>query len=96
MRWRNKIGIENTDEFTAGGSQPSFQRPGFEAGAIGPMNQFDIKAALAQFRGAIRRNLTRFVGRIVQHLDLQTIARIIQFADRAQQSLDHINFVENG
>src|SRR5947207_12328041 len=46
MGRRDKIGIENTDEFTAGGSQPSFQRAGFQAGAIGPMNQFDIKAAL--------------------------------------------------
>src|SRR5207302_6585363 len=39
MRRRNKIGIENTDEFTAGGGQASFQRAGLEAGAIDPMNQ---------------------------------------------------------
>jgi len=59
------------------------------------MNQFDIETALTQFRRTIRRNLPRVVGRIVEHLDLQPIARVIQFADRSQQSLDYINFVED-
>src|SRR5437899_9912434 len=74
MRRWNKIGIENTDEFTPRGSQPSFQGAGFEAGAVDPMNQFDIEPALTQFRRTLRRNLARVVGGIVQHLDLQPIA----------------------
>src|SRR5437667_8025955 len=46
MRWRNKIGIENTYEFSARGSQTSLQGARFEAGAIDSMNQFDIEPAL--------------------------------------------------
>src|SRR6266487_6358158 len=49
MRWRNKIGIENADVFSARGSQASLQCAGFEAGAIDPMNQLDIETALTQF-----------------------------------------------
>src|SRR5437868_9666659 len=96
MRWRNKIGIENTYEFSARGSQTSLQGARFEAGAIDSMNQFDIETALTQFRRTIRDNLTRVVGRIVKHLDLQPIAWVIQFTDGAQQSLHYINFVEDG
>src|SRR5437588_9225655 len=91
MRWRNKIGIENTYEFSARGSQASLQRARFEAGAIDPMNQFDIETALTQFRRTIRDNLTRVVGPIVKHLDLQPIAWVIQFTDRPQQSLHYID-----
>src|SRR5205823_2211069 len=95
MRRWNEIGIENTNEFTARGSQPSFQGARFEAGAIDSMNQFDIETALTQFRCTIRRNLLRVIGRIVEHLDLQPIAWVIQLADRAQQPLHYINFVED-
>src|SRR5260370_18646231 len=31
----------------------------------------------------------------MEHLDLEKLPRIIQLADRAQQALDHINFVED-
>src|SRR5438552_8918211 len=62
MRRRNEIGIENTYEFSARGSQTSLQGARFEADAIDPMNQFDIETALTQFRRTIRDNLTRVVG----------------------------------
>src|SRR5436190_20626531 len=96
MRWRNKIGIENTYEFSARGSQTSLQGARFEAGAIDSMNQFDIEPALTQFRRTIRRNFACVVSRIVQHLDLLTIARVIQFSDIAQLSLVIINYVVDG
>jgi len=93
---RDEIGIENANKLTGSRFETDCERTGLESGPVDAMNQLNIEAALPQFFGARSSHLARIVGRIVQHLDLQTIARVIQFADRAQQSLDHINFVEDG
>ena len=37
-----------------------------------------------------------FVGRIVEHLHIELVERILQAADRIQQALDHELLVENG
>ena len=72
MRRWNKIGVEDTNEFSPRGREAPLKGAGFESGAIRPVNQLHIETAPAQFRRAIRRDLARIIGRIIQHLDLQT------------------------
>src|SRR2546423_2032779 len=92
---RNKIGIKNADELTFSRCQPSRQGSGFEAGTIFAMNQGNVEAPLPQLLGTGGGNLPCVIGGIVQHLDLQQVPRVIEFADGAQQSLNHVHFIED-
>ena len=62
-----------------GRSQPALQRARLETGAIrrGGCSS-TLKPRSRKFRRAVSRDLTGFVGGIIQHLDLQQFARIIQ------------------
>ena len=93
-RLRNKIGVENANEVAPRGCQPDFERTCLVADAIRSMDQFDVETALPQSPSAGSGDRPRFIRRIIQHLDLQTISWIIEFADRFQQTLDDIDFVE--
>ena len=42
------------------------------------------------------RDLDGFVGGIVEHLDLQLLARIIHLADAVDQAIDDVLFIEDG
>src|SRR6266446_3947068 len=95
VRLRNKIGVENTDKLAFRGVESNSERTRFETSAIDAMNELDVEAATAQFVRARGGDLARIVGRIIQHLNLEKFSRIIQFADRAQQTLDHVNFVKD-
>ncbi len=81
LRLRNKVGVEDADEIAPRRRQARLERAGFVADAIRPMDQLDIEAALRQPSDARAREGAGLIGGIVQHLDLQTLARIIEFAD---------------
>ena len=59
---RNKIGVQDTNEFAFGSLKPYRQGAGFETGAIDPMNALNIKASLSQFLRARGGDLAGFVG----------------------------------
>src|SRR6266568_439962 len=40
-------------------------------------------------------NLAGLIGRIVQHLDLEKLPRIVQFAHGTEQTLSHVNLVKD-
>ena len=44
---------------------------------------------------AIARHFLRFVGGIVEHLNFEQFARIIELRDRFHQPLDHVALVVN-
>src|ERR1700730_13060858 len=94
-RLRNKIGVENTDKLAFRGVESDSERTRLETSAIDAMNELDVEAAPAQFVRARGGDLARIVGRIIQHLNLEKLSRIIQFANRPQQALDHVNFVKD-
>ena len=54
-----------------------------------------LNPRLCRFRDARGRQLPGVVGRIVQHLDLEKLLRVIDLADRFEQPLDHIDFIED-
>ena len=91
----DKIGVENTDKITFGRHEAGSESTGFETGAIDAMNELNVEAAPAQFVRAGRSQLPRIIGRIIQHLNLKKLPRVVQFADGAKQALDHVNFVKD-
>ena len=92
---RDEIGIEDTDEIALGGGEPGLQGARLEAGPVGAVDQLHVEPAALQFVHAGGRQLAGVVGGIVQHLDLQKLARIIELADRFEEPLDDIDFIED-
>src|SRR5258708_5630598 len=78
---RDKISVQNADKFTGGRCQSDCERTRLEAGPIDPMNQLNIEAAVSQLFSAQGSQIARIIGGIVQDLDLQQFARVIEFAD---------------
>ena len=59
---RNKIGVQDTNEFAFRSLEPYRQCAGFETSAINPVNALNIKAALLQFLCARGGDLPGFIG----------------------------------
>jgi hypothetical protein len=95
VRRRDEVGVENANKLTGSRFEPDCERTGLESGPVDAMNQLNIEAALPQFFGARRSHLARIVGRIVEHLDLQQISRVIELTDRTQKALHDVNFIKN-
>src|SRR4029434_5270434 len=91
----NKIGVQNTNEFTFGSLEPYRQGAGFETSAIDTMDALNNKASLLQFPRARGDDLAGFVGCIVQNLDLEELPWIFQFAHGTKQTLGDVHFVKD-
>ena len=78
---RNEIGVEDANKLARGRFESGCERSRLESGPINSMNQLNIEAALPQFPGARGSHIARIVSGIVQDLDLELFARVIQFAD---------------
>ena len=92
---RNEISVENADELTTGRFESNRERACLEAGPVDPMNELNIEAALTQFLSAGSGHVPRVISRIIQDLDLQQFARVIEFADRTQKALHYVNFIKD-
>src|ERR1700736_512903 len=92
---RDEIRVKNANKLTGGRLESDCKRTGLESGPIDAMNQLNIEAALTQFFRAQSSHIARIVGGIVQHLDLQQVSWVIEFTDRAQKTLHHVNFIKN-
>jgi len=93
-RW-NEVRIENANEFAAGGLETNRKSARFKTGAIDPMNELNIVTSLPESPRARTGYFAGVVSGIVQDLDLEQIFWVIEFANRAKQALDHVNFVKN-
>src|ERR1022692_4498581 len=96
IRRRDEIGIENGDEFACGGLQSFLQRAGFEALAIVAVMVFDGEPQSAIALHQRRGKWGGVVGGIVQHLDLEQLAGILDAGDLVDEPLDDVPFVEDG
>src|SRR5580698_3704569 len=76
---RNKIRIEDRDDLPSGGQESVFERAGFVAMPVVPVNVLDRESSLAVSSHQVRREGMGFIGRIVQHLNLQQLPRIIDY-----------------
>ncbi len=90
---RNKIGIENGDELALRRFQPVFQGTGLEARAILPVDIVNVQTDAAPSFHSVGRDHPGLVGRIVKHLDVEQMPRIIEGADGVDEALHHVHFV---
>ena len=89
----NEVGVEDGDEFTARLLKPRGERPGLVALAIRAAVIGDGNARRRQAFDQPRGYLARLVRRIVQHLNLQPVAWVIELRRRFEQPLDHVALV---
>ena len=76
--------------------QPGIERARLEALAIGAMVIADVVAQRRIALDHAARHVDGLVGGIVEHLDLQLLARILDLADALDQAVDDVLLVEDG
>ena len=93
---RQKIGVEDGDELAPGQAQPVIQCAGFEAFARAAPDVVDLQALPAVGFHLSRHDVYRFIGRVVEYLDLQAVARIVQCGHVVDEALGHEQLVVDG
>ena len=78
---RQEVRVEDGDVLAAGRFQPGFERAGLVAGAICAMEILDVDAVRRHGGGPPLRDVRGLVGRVVQNLDFEQIARVIEAAN---------------
>jgi hypothetical protein len=93
---RDEIGVEDGDELAFGYVEAFVERAGFEAVAVGAMDIDDGMAergvALDDFCG----DLLGFVGGVVENLDFQAVARVVDGADGFDEAVDDKLLIVHG
>ena len=92
---RSKVGVEDRDELAFRGLESLGQSTRFVAFAICAVMVAD---GIAQRRVPLdqaTRHLDRLVSGVVEHLDVELVLGVFQLADRFQQPLDDVLFIED-
>ncbi len=90
---RDEIGVEDGDELARRRFQSFLQRAGLESFAVVAVQVDDRDAEVAIALDAIARDELRLVGRIVEHLNLEELARVIELRHGFDEALDHVALV---
>ena len=72
------------------------ERAGLEAGAVGAAQHLGVEPARAQARDLLVDDRARLVGRVVEHLDLEPVGRIVERARRADQARATVRSLKSG
>ena len=91
----SEVGVEDGDELTLRRLQSFGQRARLVAFAIRAVMVADGIAQRGVALDQAAGDFDGLVGRIVEHLDVELLSRILQLADRLQQALDYVLLVEN-
>jgi hypothetical protein len=91
---RHEVGVEDGDELALRRLQAVLERAGFVARAIGAVDVHRVDAALTQALHVVARDGLRLVDRVVEHLDLQALGRVVHLRDRIEQARRHRRLVE--
>src|SRR5262245_26255950 len=94
-RRRHEISVKNEDELTGGLLQTRGEGSGLETCSVNPMMIIDVQAfglKPCDFAGG---DLLSLVGGIIENLDLQFVARIVELADCSDQSSNDVVLVIN-
>ena len=90
---RDEVGVEDRHEVAARDLQALVERAGLVAGAILAMDVLDVDALQRVPAHRELGDLPRLIGRVVQHLDLEQLARVFDLADRIEQPIDDVHLV---
>ena len=94
IRLRHKIGVEDRNQLALRRLHPILQRARFKAGAIVAMKVRNVETCARVVLDRRPRNVHGFVNRVIQHLDLQKFARIINLGHCPDQAFHDVHFVE--
>ena len=95
IRPGDEVGVEHRHEFAVRDAQTFLQRSRLEAVAVFASQIGDVVPGGAGTLHGLQSDPLRFVRGIVQHLDLQAIARILDAAYRFDEPFDDVHLVEN-
>jgi len=89
----DKIGVQDGDQLAPGGAQAGGQGPGLVPGAHVARQVDDLEALPPQAIHGVRDELARLVGRVVEHLHLEPVARVVEGRDGVQEAPGGVFFV---
>jgi len=92
----DEVGVEDGDVLALGHLQALIQCACLEAVTIGAMEVDDIVPERGITRDDARGNFLRLVCRVVENLDLELLARVLDGADGFDEPVDDELLVENG
>ena len=78
---RDEVGVENGHELARRLLQPGLERPGLVAGAVDAVEISDVQALRGVPPDRQLGDFLRFVGRVVQDLNLEQVPGIVHLAD---------------
>jgi len=90
---RDEVGVEDRDVLTLGHLHARFERAGLVAGAVGAVQITDVDALGGIAPDRLLGHRARFVGGVVEHLDLEQLPRVIHLAHRVDQPVGHVHLV---
>jgi hypothetical protein len=93
---RDEVGVEHRHELAGRGQEAVLQRAGLEALAVGPVDVVDVEPLGAPVLDGPPGDERGLVERVVEDLDLEQLARIVELADRPDEPLDDVHLVEDG
>jgi len=101
VRRGDEVGVEDGDQFAARDLQALVQRARLVSVAVGAMQMHDglrreARSAARVALDDLGGHLHRLVGGVVEQLNLEAVARILDAADRVDEPVDDELLVEDG
>ncbi len=94
--WRgNEVRVEDRDDLAAGDLQTRLKGSGLESSAIVPMEVADVDPLGDVPADRRLRDLPRFVDRVIQHLNLEQLAWVVELAYRIDQPIHNVHLIED-
>src|SRR5689334_22301920 len=94
IRLRNKVGVEDREQLAFGKLVAVLERAGFETGAVVAMDVMNVETLILILRDDCFGDAHCFVSRVVEYLDLELLAWVVDRGYGFQQAVDHVQFVE--
>jgi hypothetical protein len=91
----HEVRVEDRDEFAVGHLQPRGERTSLVACAIAAMDVADVEPACRLTSHRQFCDVARFVGRVVEYLNLEQLFRIVERAHRVDQPIDDVHLIED-
>ena len=92
---RNEVGIQDEDEIVLGHLETVIEGARLVAVPVVTMDVVDVDSLCLQLLHCGSGAALGLIGRVVEHLDLKPITRIVQSAHGADQSFYDVKFIED-
>ena len=93
---RDEVGVEDRDELAGRLPEARLERARLVAAPVDPVQVADVEPLGGVPAHRQLRDVLRLVGRIVQDLDLEQLARVVHLADGVDQPVRDVHLVEDG